>query len=149
MRQPARLRAMKRRFFFALALLPTLAFAHSYQIKDLAIGHAWGLPSKNDETQIFMPLLNRSTAPDSLIGVKTPSAKGFALRLNDEAATPPVARFILAPGKPFPMRPTASHISLFNLTKPLVVGDHVALTLVFEKAGATTIDVHIQDKAGE
>ncbi|MDE2445853.1 MAG: copper chaperone PCu(A)C [Alphaproteobacteria bacterium] len=140
---------MKRRILLALALWPTLAMAHSYKLNSLAIGHAWGLPTKNDETQIFMPFLNLGTMTDRLIGVKTPSATGFALRLNDDATTAPEAAFVLEPGKPMPMRPTARHISLLNMAKPLAKGDQVSLTLVFEKAGETTIEVHIQDKAGE
>ena len=140
---------MKRRSFLLLALTPTAARAHSYKLGDISIGHAWGLPSKDGETQIFMPLFNNGTKADSLISVIFEGAKSAELRTSNDYGVAAEAGFVLNPKKPMPMRPTARHIRLMGLTKPLISGDRITITLKFQTAGETKIEVHIQDKAGE
>ncbi len=140
---------MKRRSFLLLALVPSLAQAHSYKLGDIAIGHAWGLPSKDGETQIFIPLFNSGNIVDTLVSASYENAKSAELRISNDYSKPPETGFELAPKKPFPMRPTAHHIRLMGLTKPLTSGDRISITLKFQTAGETKIEVHIQDKAGE
>ena len=140
---------MKRRTFLLFALLPNLANAHSYKLGEVAIGHAWGLPSKDGEIQIFMPLFNGGSATDTLISVSYESAKSAELRISNDYSKSAEAGFVLQSKKPFPMRPTANHIRLIGLAKPLVSGDRISITLKFQTAGETKIEVHIQDKAGE
>ena len=140
---------MKRRSFLLLALLPSVALAHSYMLGDIAIGHAWGLPSKDGETQILMPLFNSGNTTDTLISASYESAKSTELRTSNDYSKPPETGFVLAPKKPFPMRPTANHIRLMGLTKQLNAGDRISIALKFQTAGETKIEVHIQDKAGE
>ena len=113
------------------------------------IGHAWGAPSNNDETQIFMPLFNGGDITDTLISVSCDLSKSSELRLNNDYATPPQVGFSLEPKKPVPMRPTARHIRLLGLSKPLLAGDTISISLRFERSGETKIDAHIQDKASE
>ena len=145
----AQITPMKRRSFLALALMPTLAQAHSSKLGDIAIGHAWGLPSKDGETQIFMPLLNTGSVADSLVSASCDLAKSAELRSSLDYTKPAETAFTLEPQKPFPMRPTAKHIRLMGLTKPLVAGDHVLISLKFATAGEAKIEIHIQDKPGE
>lgn len=140
---------MKRRSFLLLALLPSFAHAHSYKLGDMAIGHAWGLPSGEGETQVFMPLFNSGGASDRLVSASYENAKSNELRKNNDYGQPAETGLVLEPKKPFPMRPTANHIRLMGLTKPLKAGDRIWVTLKFEIAGETQIEVHIQDKAGE
>ena len=96
-----------------------------------------------------MPLLNGGTVEDSLVSVIYEAAASTELRLNSDYTKPAEVAFILAPQKPFPMRPTAKHIRLIGLTKPLLAGDRIQITMKFAIAGETKIEVHIQDKAGE
>jgi periplasmic copper chaperone A len=140
---------MKRRSFLLLALLPKFAHAHSFKLGDMAIGHAWGLPSQQGETQIFMPLFNSGSATDTLILASCENAKSTELRRSNDYGNPAETGFVLEPKRPFPMRPTANHIRLMGLAKPLIAGDKILLTLQFQKSGETKIEVHIQDKAGE
>ena len=140
---------MKRRSFLLLALLPSLARAHSYKLGNIAIGHAWGVPSKDGETQIFMPLFNGGTTTDTLVSASYEDAKSTELRISNDYSKPAEAGFELAPKKPLPMRPTANHIRLMGLVKPFISGDRILITLKFATAGETKIEVHIQDKAGE
>ena len=140
---------MKRRTFLAFTLLPIAAQAHSYKFGNILIGHAWGLPSKDGETQIFMPLLNTAPDSDTLISVTCDIAKSTELRLISDYSKPAETGFILEANQPFPMRPMAKHIRLLGLTKPLVTGDRVSVNLKFLNAGETKVEAHIQDKAGE
>ena len=140
---------MKRRTFMLLAFMPSLAHAHSYKLGDMAIGHAWGLPSKDGETQIFMPLFNSGSTTDTLVSASCEFAKSAELRISNDYTRPAELGFVLEPKKPFPMRPTANHIRLVGQTKPLLAGDHISIILKFMTAGETKIEVHIQDKAGE
>ena len=148
-RLDAQIAPMKRRTFLLLALMPSLAHAHSYKLGDIAIGHAWGLPSKDGETQIFMPLFNSGSSSDTLVSASCEFAKSAELRINNEYTSPAEVGFVVEPKKPFPMRPTAKHIRLMGLTKPLLAGDRISITLKFMNAGETKIEVHIQEKAGE
>ena len=147
--QTLRLQTMKRRIFLTFLLLPSLADAHSNKLGNILLGHAWGLPSQDGETQIFMPLFNSGGSTDTLISASCDFAKSAELRINNEYTTPAELGFVLEPKKPFPMRPTAKHIRLMGLTKPLLVGDHISIILKFMTAGETKIEVYIQKKAGE
>jgi periplasmic copper chaperone A len=126
-----------------------MAYAHSSKLGDIAIGHAWGLPSKAGESQIFMPLFNSGADEDSLVAASCDQAQSTELRLTSDYTMPAETAFALVPKKPIPMRPTARHIRLVGLKKPLLAGDRITMTLKFAKAGETKIEVHIQDKAGE
>ena len=148
-RPDALVETMKRRSFLFLSLVPSLAYAHSYKLGDIAIGHAWGLVSKDGEIQVFVPLLNTGTKSDTLISVTCENTRSAELRLNNDYTLPPETGFTLEPSKPFPMRPSAKHIRLLGLTKPVKMGDRISVILKFENAGETKIEVHIQERPGE
>lgn len=141
---------MKRRtLLLGLAVWPTAGWAHSYKAGDIAIGHAWALPSQQTEGQVFVPLLNAGKEQDSLVAARSDMATMIELRAHNKYDILPMQEFVLHPGKPFPMRPTAFHLRLIGLSKPLVAGDRFKLILDFLNAGEVEIEVHVQDKAGE
>ncbi len=138
---------IKRFLFFALSLilLTQAAQAHSYQLGALAIGHAWARPSAGDETEAMMPIVNNGTELDVLASATSP----LAARIEFRGDTKKFDRFQVANGRPFPMRPKGLHLQLIGLKKPLVKGDLVPLTLVFEKAGKIDIELHVENSPGE
>jgi periplasmic copper chaperone A len=140
---------MKRRTLLALLLLPAAAQAHSFKQGNIAIGHAWALPSQQTDAQVFMPLVNNGEEPDSLVAARTPAATLVELRPYNRYDELPMKEFVLDPHKPFPMRPTARHLRLVGLTKPLVKGDVFPLILDFLNAGEVKIEVHVSDSSGE
>ena len=140
---------MKRRICLSLMLAPTTAWAHSFKLGNIAVGHAWGLPSSSGETQVFMPLFNSGSSEDALISAKSDIAANIELRLSNDYNQTAETLFVLAPNNPIPMRPTARHLRLLGLKNPLKNGDIIDLTLKFAKAGEIKISIHIQDKAGE
>jgi copper(I)-binding protein len=131
---------MKRRFLILCALLPSIAWAHSSKLGNIAIGHSWAFPSAGLEAQVMMPLINLGEAEDQLIAAETPLTEKAELRGGD---------FILAPKKPFSMRAAAKHIALIHLVRPLVIGDVFPLTLTFKNAGKIEIQIHVSEKPGD
>jgi periplasmic copper chaperone A len=141
---------MKRRsIILAVFGWPVAAAAHSFKLGNINIGHAWGLPSQQTDAQVFMPILNTGTKAESLVGARSDAASLVELRQNNRYDDPALVEFVLEPGQPFAMRPTAKHLRLVGLAKPLVKGDHIKITLDFLNAGEIEIEVHIQDKPGE
>ena len=136
---------MKRRTLFALFLSTTPALAHSFKFGDVAIGHAWALVSAGAETSAMMPLFNSGSTADSLIGAHTDAATSVELREANRI----VLEFPLEPNKPLPMRAAAKHLHLVGLKKTLVKGDRISMTLKFKRAGEITVELHINDTAGE
>ncbi len=138
---------MLRRAFLALLIAPASAFAHSYRHSSLAIGHAWALPSDLLEGQVFFPLVNMGTVPDKLVGARSAVASLIELRNNNRYDDPPANSFELAIKKPFPMRPTARHLRLIGLSKPLNEGLVFSVILDFEQAGEIEIEVYVEATA--
>jgi periplasmic copper chaperone A len=143
-------RTMKRRSFIVLvAAWPSAAVAHSFKSGAINIGHAWALPSQQTDGQVFMPLLNTGDVQDALVAARTDAAGLVELRQNNRYDDPALKEFALEPGKPFPMRPTAFHLRLVGLSKPLLKGDQIKIVLDFLNAGEIEIEVHVQDKPAE
>jgi periplasmic copper chaperone A len=142
--------AMKRRFFIALvAGWPSVAMAHSFKVGAINIGHAWALPTTQQDAQVFMPLLNTGSVQDSLVAARTDIASLVELRPNNKYDDAPLQAFVLDGGKPFAMRPTSKHLRIVGLAKPLVKGDRFKIVLDFLNAGEIEIEVHVADKPGE
>ena len=140
---------MNRRALFLLPLLATAARAHSLKVGDIKIGHAWALPTTLSEGQVFFPLFNSGKAPDSLIAARSDSAATIELRANNRYDDPPLGSFELAPLKPFAMRPTAHHLRLIGLRKPLMQGDSFILVADFTNAGEVEIVVNVETAPGD
>jgi hypothetical protein len=56
----------------------------------------------------------------------------------------PVEAIPVEPGKPTKLQPSGFHVMLLDLKSPLKVGDKFPLTLVFEKAGSTVVEVSVE-----
>jgi periplasmic copper chaperone A len=140
---------MIRRAVLGLLFATGAAHAHSYKAGKIVIGHAWALPTQQTDAQVFFPLLNTGKSTDRLLTARSDIAAVAELRRNNRYDDPAEITFELAPGKPFPMRPTAFHIRLIGLRKPLVVGDLFSVILDFETAGEVEIQVQAAETPGE
>lgn len=140
---------MLRRTFLLAIFAPTFAHAHSFKHGDIAIGHAWALPSQQSDGQVFFPLANQGGKHDELVAARSEICDSIELRLNNRYDDPPLTSIALDPKKPVPMRPTARHLHLLGLKQPLKKGDRFNLILDFLNAGETTIEVFVEDKPGE
>jgi periplasmic copper chaperone A len=140
---------MLRRTFLLALFAPAMAQAHSFRHGDIAIGHAWALPSQQNEAQVFFPLANQGTGHDELVAARSGICGSIELRLNNRYDDPPLTAIALDPKKPVPMRPTARHLRLLGLRQSLKKGDRFNLILDFLNAGETTIEVFVEEKPGE
>jgi periplasmic copper chaperone A len=136
---------MKRRTILLALMWPAAASAHSYKLGDIAIGHAWALPSQQNDGQVFFPLVNNGKAPDELVAARSDACSQIEFRQNNRYDDPPLKSMALEPGKPIPMRPTARHLRLMGLRKPLAKGDRFGMILDFLNAGEVEVEVHVAD----
>lgn len=139
---------MLRRCFLIGLVLPSVAQAHSTAFGTIAIGHSWALPSQQTDGQLFFPLVNNGKASDALIAARSPVCRLIELRLNNRYDDPPLTSIVLEPGKPVPMRPTARHLRLVGLQRPLQEGESFTAVLDFLKAGEVEIEVVVAASAG-
>jgi periplasmic copper chaperone A len=140
-----------RRCFLILAasgVFAPAAWAHSFKVGQIAIGHVWGLPSESNETQVFVPISNRGQEADELVAARSPICTMIELRQNNRYDDPALKSIELQAGKPVAMRKAARHLRLIGLTKPLKSGDRFEMTLDFLKAGETVVEVIVEDGAG-
>lgn len=143
----------RRRLILSLAGLAActrLARAHSYRLGDIAIGHAWALPVQvSREGQAFVPLVNNGKATDELVAARSSVCGQIEMRRNNRYDDPPLGSFVLEPGKPLPMRPTARHLRLMSLNAPLVLDQRFTLILDFRDAGETEVEFHVERAPGD
>ncbi len=144
---------MKRRALLALFCSPVAgpvtSLAHSYKHGSIAIGHAWALPSQQADAQVFFPLVNNAGTDDKLLAARGDIASTIEFRRNNRYDDPAEKTFALKVNAPFAMRPTAKHLRLMGLRKPLVLGDTCILVLDFEIAGEAEIEVFVEEKPGQ
>jgi periplasmic copper chaperone A len=143
----------RRRFVLGLTgliVLPAAARAHSYTHGKIAIGHAWALPSAaSGEGQAFVPMVNNGKETDELVAARSSVCTQIELRRNNRYDDPPLTSFVLDPGKPIPMRPTARHLRLMGLKGPLVLGQRFSIILDFLHAGEIEVEFYIETTPGD
>ena len=134
----------------AAAAWPAAARAHSYRLGDIAIGHAWALPAQvSRDGQAFVPLVNDGKVADELVAARSSVCGAIELRRNNRYDDPPLTSFLLEPGKPLPMRPTARHLRLMSLRDPLLLDQRFTIILDFLNAGETEIEFHVENAPGD
>lgn len=128
---------------------PRPAFAHSFKHASIAIGHAWALPVQHGDGQVFFPLMNNGSEGDELIAARADVCSLVELRKNNRYDDPPLSAIVLEPKRPVSMRPTALHLRLVSIIRPLVLGSIFAVILDFLNAGEAEIHVIVETKPGD
>ena len=140
---------MLRRTFLLAVFAPAMAQAHSFRHGDIAIGHAWALPSQQNDGQVFFPLANQGTGHEELVAARSEICSSIELRQNNRYDDPPLTAIALDPKKPVPMRPTARHLRLLGLKQPLKKGDRFNIILDFLNSGEVELEVFVEEKPGD
>lgn len=140
---------MNRRILLFALVLPATARAHSSKLGNIAIGHSWALPSQQAEGHVFFPLINNGTAPDELIAARSEICNLIELRKDDQYGEAALKSIVLEPGMPVAMRPSARHLRLVGLNKPLNQGDSFKIVLEFVNAGEIEIEVIVEPSASD
>jgi hypothetical protein len=101
----------------------------------------------------YMTIANDGDASDRLVAAESPAARRVGL--HDHVLENGVARMVALPqGVQLPAGETVAfergglHVMLMGLTGPLVDGATVPITLVFEGAGALTIEFPVDRSRG-
>jgi copper(I)-binding protein len=143
-----------RRFVLGAAIAAAFApaaFAHSYELGSLKIGHPWARATVAANGGAFLSVDNTGAMPDRLLRASTELATSVEIHTHikdgDIMRMRKVEAVDLPAGKKIVFEPGGYHIMLLGLKKKLVEGERFALILEFEKAGKITVDVAI-DKPG-
>lgn len=132
------------------ALAAPAAAGNSAEVGDVVVENAWARATmkavKNGAA--YMTLHTGGDAKDFLVSVSTPAAKMADLHTHTmkdgvmEMA--PVERIAVEPGSATVLEPGGLHVMLMGLKEPLKDGESFPLTLTFESAGETTVDVKVK-----
>jgi len=109
--------------------------------------YARAVPPGQPNSAAFVSLTNKSDADHALVAAESSASKVVELHthLLEEGMMKmrPVAKIDLPAGETVELQPGGLHLMLMELRGPLEKGSHFPLTLVFEKAGAMTVDVTV------
>jgi copper(I)-binding protein len=144
---------MLRRTFGLLALATLAAFpAAAQEIKagDLVIAQAWSraTPKGSPVGAGYLTIRNNGAAPDRLVAVETEAAKVAQVHeMSMDGGVMKMRQLTngldIPAGKTVELKPGGFHIMLMELARPFAQGDSYKITLVFERAGRTTVDVKV------
>ena len=143
---------MKKFIIFLALIIFTQKLANAtdvVKVGDLVLSSAWSRASTGIKrpSAVYLSITNTSSEHGQLTAVHTPTAKRAELhrhfmdngvmrmRQVDTVEIPAASTTIL--------KPSGFHIMLFNLKFLLKEGDMFPVSLTFEKAGKTTVMVHV------
>jgi copper(I)-binding protein len=133
----------------ALLLAAPARAHHDTTIGTIVIGHPWARAAgANTNGAAYMTLRNTGRDADRLLAASTPVARTVELhthvRDGEVMRMRPVADIPIPAGQTVRLRPGGLHVMLIGLKEPLRQGTTVPLTLRFERAGETTVQLEIQ-----
>lgn len=137
-----------------LGLAGAAPAAEVAQVGTVTIHEPWARASLGNapNSAAYMTLETTGEEPDRLVASSSPVAEQAALHSHamdgGVARMRPVDAVEVAPGAPTVLAPGGLHIMLIGLKQKLAPGDSVPLTLVFEHAGAITIEAPVRGMAG-
>jgi len=127
------------------------ARAHDYAVGPLKIGHPWAraTPPSAKIGGGYLIIENTGPEPDRLVGGSTEAAA--RVEIHESTLTDGIMRMreqadgvVVPPGGKIEFKPSGLHLMLVDLKAPLKQGDKIKATLVFERAGAVTVELQVQ-----
>ncbi len=143
------------RHYLLAALLAAMPLARAKAQGAIEVSKAWtpALAQTRVDTPVYMVIANRGDAPDSLVRVRCPVADfaekhatdrgegGFAMREVKAIAIPAGETVTLAPRGP--------HLMLLHTKQALQPGETFTCSVVFQKAGAVSVEVTVAPEGSE
>ena len=134
----------------AMAFLAAAAFGCSPKPPaELAVREAWIRPAKAGQTTAAYLVVGGGAQDDRLLGGAF--ADAAATELHETLLEGDMVRMVPRPegmvvpaGGELVLAPRGAHLMLMTLTRDLVEGEDVALTLAFEGAGARTVTAEVR-----
>lgn len=119
-------------------------------VGDLRIMHPWARASAGhgDAGAVFMAIANTGGADDKLVAAATANAKKSEIHETKMEDGVMKMRMLMGglsipAGGTVTLKPMGLHVMLMGVTKKLVEGETLTLTLTFEKAGSVELAVPI------
>ena len=129
----------------AYAGLAAAAYAHEVKKGDLVVEHPLARASlgRVPNTAGYFIVRNTGRTPDRLVGASCACAARVELHgsvvRNGVASMQRVTAVAIPAGGAVVFAPTANHLMIMGLRKPLEAGTMVPITLRFERAGAVQV----------
>ena len=145
--------ALLRNLALALGLLfagTAPAAADQIKLGDLVLDHPWAraTPGQAKNGAAFVVIHNHGKTADRLISASSGSATRIELHnhVNKDGVMQmrQVEAVEVPAGGMAELKPGSFHVMLMGLKAPLKEGDSFALTMTFERAGSTTVDVKVE-----
>jgi len=130
----------------ALLLLALPAAAHDFRAGSLRIEHPWARATIGNlrMTAGFLVVVNDGTTPDRLVAVEIPGATMVELHVTENGMMRRVAAFEVPAGGRLEVTPGGAHLMIGPLQAPLLEGDRLPGTLIFEQAGAVAVEFVVE-----
>jgi copper(I)-binding protein len=136
--------------FGLLTLLVGVASADDVKLGDLTISGMWSraTPPKAPSAGGYLTIANAGKEPDRLIDVSSPIAgkaelHQMAMKNGVMTMRPVEGGIPIPPGGKIDLNPSGFHIMFTELKRGLKTGDKVPVTLTFEKAGKTDVELTV------
>jgi copper(I)-binding protein len=142
--------------YLAFAVIGCIGIALAAQARDykaggIEIADPWAraTPKGASVAGGYMKITNTGTSPDRLLRGSSDVAPTFEVHEmsmeNGIAKMRPVKGGLeIKPGETVELKPGSFHVMFVGLKKPLTAGEHVAATLVFERAGKVEIEYDVR-----
>ncbi len=147
---------MRSTMFFAALSLAASAFvpaaAHDFRVGDLAVGHPYSVetPPGAPTGAGYLSIRNEGTSADRLLEIRADLPRveihttdvdtaGVARMRQVEAVDIPA-------GETVTFAPRGLHVMFMGLTAPLVAGEVIDATLVFETAGEVEVQFNVETR---
>lgn len=128
----------------------TPASAQDSKLGDLMLDHAWAraTPGAAKNGAAFLIIHNQGSTDDRLLSAASDVAGRVELHnhINNNGVMQmrQVEAIEVRAGGMAELKPGSFHVMMMGLKAPLKEGESFPLTLTFEKAGSTTIDVQVE-----
>ena len=121
------------------------------QAMTIDISHPWARTRfiKEPCAAGFMTLANKGSEADRLVGAESPLAEKIEIHgikvVGPDISMRPLEKGVgLPPDTTITLRPRGYHLMMRGLKVPFAKGQHVPVTLTFEKSGKRDIDLVVE-----
>ena len=137
-----------------LSGLPFAAQARDYVVGQLKITHPWSRPTPPSALSAvgYLTIVNKAKRPDRLLGGSSPAAKALTIHLMSMAGGVMTMRqaeggVVIPAGGTLALSPDGYHLMLVGPKRPFKAGDHIPITLNFQRAGKVTLNLAVEQPA--
>ncbi len=137
-----------------LTVAAAVSVVHAAHAGDVSVTDAFARASATPVTKtgaLYFTIRNDGSTADRLTAIRTDAAQSAMLHENVEengvVSMHHLMELPIAPKETIDLTAKKMHVMLMGLKAPLKQGEHIAVTLTFEKAGDVKIDVPVGDVA--